>query len=279
MRRWRHIMIGLACLGLGTARAEVLNDTVNGPHPVLDLPARLTLAGVTLHHRATKGAPRTELLGVARGGQILLRLRDQHFELNYLHPEPEPLVIATGWSGGAHCCYTLHVLSLAPRVRHQAIGVDDNDEVGFIAAGDAPPLLQFGDFNFAYWHTSFADSPAPRIILRYDPAARRYAADFPAMHRDAPDAAALKDRAGKTGPELWGEMLDLIYTGNAPAARRLLDLAWPSARPGKLRFLACFTRQLRSGRLWHDFHLARGLGAEATFPPSPIKARACRADW
>ncbi|MEI9988224.1 MAG: hypothetical protein WDN69_37075 [Aliidongia sp.] len=158
-----------------------MNDTANGPHPVEPLPAKLVVAGVTLRHYPPAGDPPTEELTVARGTTHLLWLGDQHFELNYKRDGASPLVIVTGWTGGAHCCFTLHVLSLAPGVRHQAIGVADNDEVGLIDQPDGPPLLQFGDFNFAYWHAPFVSSPAPRVILRYDPASRRYQADFTAM--------------------------------------------------------------------------------------------------
>ena len=278
MGPWRKVLLGLACFGLAAARAEVLNDTANGPHPVLELPETLVLGDVTLQHRAASGTPAGETLIVTRGRHRLLQLRDQHFELNYQHPDGAPELIVTGWSGGAHCCYTLHVLSLDKPLQHQAIPVDDNDEVGFIDQDGAPPLLQFGDFDFAYWHAAFVDSPAPRLILRYDPVQRRYRADFAAVHQDPPDAAALQALVAKPQAPLWGPMLDLIYSGNAPAARQLLDLAWPDGRPGKERFLACFTRQLRSGRLWQMFGLGAGFAAEADFPPKPITAKACQGD-
>ncbi|MEI9988225.1 MAG: hypothetical protein WDN69_37080 [Aliidongia sp.] len=74
-------------------------------------------------------------------------------------------------------------------------------------------------------------------------------------------------------------MLDLIYAGQAPAALQLLDTAWPAEQPGKARFLACFTRQLRSGRLWREFGLGRGLDADASFPRRPVSPRACQDDW
>ena len=273
---WRKILLSIWLCGVAAAQADVLNDTVNGPHPAEPMPARLVVAGITLRHYPPSGQPPTEEITVARGAQHLLWFGDQHFELNYQMDSTDPLVILTGWTGGAHCCFTLHVLSLAPGVRQQAIGVDDNDEVGFIEQKDGPPLLQFGDFNFAYWHAAFVDSPAPRVILRWDPAARRYAADFAAMRANAPKPAEPK---GEIGPALWRGMLDLIYAGQAPAARQLLDHAWPQGHKGKERFLACFTKQLRSGKLWRQFGLGHGLEADAAFPPLPVSARACRADW
>lgn len=274
------LRLALLCLVLcatTAARAEILNDTANGPHPVLDHAKTLVEDGVSLHWRSSFRPP-TETVRFRRGRRALLTLSDQHVELNYRHAGAAPNLILTGWSGGAHCCYTLHVFSLAPPLVHQAIAVDDNDEVGFLVEGDGPPRLRFGDFAFAYWHTSFAESPAPTLVLRFDPATRVYRADFAAMRRDKPDEAALAARAAQTGgaPALWGAMLDLIYSGNAPAARHLLDLAWPKGQRGERHFLACFTRQLRGGRQWQRFHLGRGFGADAAFPPVRISARACR---
>jgi hypothetical protein len=279
MGRWWALMLGLACFGVAAARAEVLNDTANGPHPVLELPETLTLGDIIVERHDIASKPPGQSVTVARGRQRLVALQDQHFELNYQHADSGPELIVTGWSGGAHCCYTLHVLSLVPPLQHQAIPVDDNDQVGFIDQDNAPPLLQFGDFTFAYWHAAFVDSPAPRLILRYDPGSRRYRADFAAMHKDPPDTAALKALVAKPQAPLWGPMLDLIYSGNAPAARQLLDLAWPEGRPGKERFLACFTSQLRSGKLWQMFGLGTGFAAEADFPPKPVTEKACQGDW
>jgi hypothetical protein len=42
----------------------------------------------------------------------------------------------------------------------------------------------------------------------------------------------------------WGEMLDLIYSGNEPLAWQYLDLVWPPKKPGKDKFLADFKEQL-----------------------------------
>jgi hypothetical protein len=62
-----------------------------------------------------------------------------------------------------------------------------------------------------------------------------------------------------------GRMLDLIYAGNAAAARRLYNLAWPSDRPGKAEFLTEFARQLNSGELWRGYRLGKLLDPDAVF--------------
>jgi hypothetical protein len=43
---------------------------------------------------------------------------------------------------------------------------------------------------------------------------------------------------------MWGEMLDLIYSGNMKSAWRLCDLSWPTNYPGKAVFLKEFKKQL-----------------------------------
>jgi hypothetical protein len=44
--------------------------------------------------------------------------------------------------------------------------------------------------------------------------------------------------------EMWGKMLDLIYSGNMDAAWKLCDLSWPANHPGKQRFLNDFKKRL-----------------------------------
>ena len=275
---------------------EVLNDTDNGPHPVLDFPPVLDIAGAQLHRAAShdsEGRP-SETLTVRRGQHVLLRLRAYRFELNYRAKVSGagPDAIVTGWTGGAHCCFTLHALWLAHDFRQQIIPVMDNDETGFLPderGPDAPPKLRFGDFTFAYWRASFADSPAPTVIFRFDPPTGRYAPDIDAMRKPAPDDAAVAAMAKEIrdaerdlpkgdsppAPLLWKDMLDLIYSGNAPAARRLFDMAWPEDREGKDVFLACFAERLSKGIWWRSEKLGRLLEAEGVFRVSATTPKDC----
>jgi hypothetical protein len=95
--------------------------------------------------------------------------------------------------------------------------------------------------TFAYWRTSYADSPAPQVMLRYRDGIYRMAADL--MRKPAPAPTELSTRArqiqqGKwsepcPGPPeypcppsgLWSTMLDLLYTGHAVLAWQFFDTA------------------------------------------------------
>ncbi|HXP73033.1 MAG TPA: hypothetical protein VN823_02730 [Stellaceae bacterium] len=189
---------------------------------------------------------------------------------------PGANAIFVGFSGGAHCCFTAHLIWIEGRVHHQEIPLTDSDLK--IEARGGPPRLRFSDFDFANWNASFASSPAPEVVLAYDPRRGEYGLDPDAMRKPAPSDTALADQAAgirkkyealsgdELDPSLWAAMLDLIYTGNAASARALLDAAWPEAKPGKAEFLADFTRQLWAGETWKRFDLARLLEADQAFP-------------
>lgn len=277
----------LALYALAAAPAfadHILNDTDNGPHPVLDWPKDFHIGIAHIERTACPEAkPKCrETLVIKSGQSAAFRLSAFRFELNYVarRTGPGPDLIVTASTGGAHCCYTVHALWLDPKLHDQEIPVADNDEVGFLAVVDELPKLKFGDFNFAYWRASFADSPAPAIILHFDRASGRFEPDIEAMRRPAPDDATLTRmvldiRKAETqipkgekppAPLLWQHMLDLIYSGNAESARRLLDQAWPAQRPGKDEFFACFTGKLVQGEWWRSAKLGEKLGADAAFP-------------
>jgi hypothetical protein len=169
----------------------------------------------------------------------------------------------------------VHVLTLGAAVAEDKIPIRDSELE--LDRSTALPRLRFYDFAFAYWNASFADSPAPRIVLGWDMKARRYVPDIAAMRRPAPgeaeiaaQAAALRAKlaaspADRLDPALWGHMLDLIYAGDAEAAQRFFDLAWPQRRPGKAAFRAEFVRQLHKGALWRRYRLGALLNADRVF--------------
>ena len=228
---------------------------------------------------------RFEFLLIKRGDDTLFTLADSRFTMQNLRVGgggPGPNAIFVGFSGGAHCCYTAHLIWIEDRLHHQAIELGDS-QLRVVSLSNVPQL-RFYDFAFSGWNASFDDSPAPQVILSYDPRKGEYVADAEAMRQTPPDEAMLRLRAeeirkvyeglhpGDLDPALWSAMLDMIYAGNAGSARALLDAAWPPDRPGKGEFLAAFTQQLWRGTTWRRFDLGRVLGAAEAFP-SPPEAR------
>lgn len=165
-----------------------------------------------------------------------------------------PDIALIEWSGGAHCCYTLYLFELGPTDLKPLAVIKAHHSNPEFTRRNGLVDINLQDWTFAYWNTSFADSPAPSVILSWN--GSKYAIDPTAMHAPAPPAKDLNELAAKVrtklkadeylwyNSQLWGTMLDLIYTGNAELAYDFLDTTWPVERPGKDQFLADFKKQL-----------------------------------
>jgi len=218
-----------------------------------------------------------EFLVISRGDHSPIKLAAQHFTMKTLQVGGQgPNAIYVSYSGGDHCCYTVHLIWIVRELRYESIDLGASDLS--IVGGHGAMRLRFQDPAFASWHRS-EPGPGPTVQLKYDPETRHYVADADAMRKPPPDAAAFEQQAaairktyaalppGALDPSLWTAMLDLIYSGNADTARSLLDEAWPPDRPGEGDFLTDFSRQLWQGAIWRRFELGAALGAEAAFPP------------
>lgn len=141
--------------------------------------------------------------------------------------------------------------------------------------GDGRPELLLHDWTFAYWKTSFAGSPAPKVILRFDKDSVTLAADLmrkpavPWLELVGKASAVLRNpywdnfkvnpdgttgnpdgMSGNPPPQLWAMMLDLIYSGQWRQAFEFLDLSWPRGLPGKSEFEHEFLAELQTSPYW-----------------------------
>lgn len=185
----------------------------------------------------------------------------------------KPNLILNEWSGGAHCCFSFHVLELGDRPREIAV-VDaaDSDYAHFEDVNHDGHYEFVGwDFTFAYWRTGFSQSPAPRILLRFDGMKYELAPD---LMRQAPpatkelsliEANVLNDdwEEGTPPPLLWRTMLDLIYTGHSDLAWKFFDAAWSPQHIGKAAFLQDFCSKLATSPYFSKLR--------ATIPAAPCK--------
>lgn len=173
-----------------------------------------------------------------------------------------PDLVIESYSGGAHCCFTYFVFSLGEEFKKiaQIEGYDSQFEFADLD-GDNVPDIRGRDMTFRYWETSFAESPAPVIILRYD--GETYSLATTLMKQPYPSGSEYTRkfqeikkteewREGRVPPILWGYMLDLIYTGNGELAWKIIDTAWPKKRKGKKEFLTKFKEKLSEGPYWED---------------------------
>lgn len=180
----------------------------------------------------------------------------------------EPDLVISEWTGGANCCLTLHIFEIGPKFRKIAdLDAAFGDQgPHFVKLAEGRGLqVQLYDWTFANWHSDFADSPAPKVILEYQHGAYQVAPDL--MRTPTVD---MKDLAAKAEsirtdskrlpagswpdadlpPQLWGTMLDLIYSGHSKDAWQFLETVWPKQIRGRDTFRRDFNRQLEQSPYW-----------------------------
>jgi hypothetical protein len=181
----------------------------------------------------------------------------------------KPNLVISDWTGGAHCCFTYYVFELNDDAKEIGrINADNGDGCRFQDEPDGKVDFVINDWTFAYWNASFAESPAPRIILRYQPGGYQVATDLmvtaiPAREEfqqlvDKGRRIPPNDEGGTTS-EFWGTMLDLIYSGHADLAWRFCDEAWPGSARTKNQFLQSFRFQLSKSPYWKAIKAMNGL--------------------
>jgi hypothetical protein len=203
---------------------------------------------------------------------------------------PDLLVDAQTASGGAGA--RLHAFVLGEKFVLQTIGLGDT-YAGVDETGEASAIrVQFADYAFMGWNAAVHNSPAPNLQLLWtgekyavDPTSLRrarpndsYDTRYRAQVRTALDAWKARGNAyvtlGARAPGenfqpppslLWRYMLNMIYSGDSPAAKRLFDAAWPEDLDGKDAFWRDFLTRLRQGQAWRDLDLETALDAAMLF--------------
>jgi hypothetical protein len=196
----------------------------------------------------------------------------------------QPDLVISKWSGGANCCLTFHIFEIGPKFRK--IG-DIDAEFGdqgphFIQLDHGSGLqIQIYDWTFVNWHTDFAQSPAPRVILLYKHGRYRVAPDLMCTQTaDMKEVAArvrqvtdqAKDLHGGSWPDadippvLWATMLDLIYTCHRLTPWLFVDTAWPQKVHGKEDFVNDFTAQLKQSPYWKSISQLGSLPPRSVSP-------------
>jgi hypothetical protein len=279
--RWASLGLTLALAPLATGVATWIRH--EGWKALLSkwiTVSQTKVAGYTVQILADRAGLPEQRLRILRGRDLCYQLDGCRLELGgqgdsaASQPTPPPGIgqdvtgaglpdlIVCEDSGGAHCCLTFHILELGPNV--QPLATIHAQDGGRFEDVDHDGLPEFvgADWTFAYWHECFADSPAPRIILRYKDGRYVLAADL--MCKPAPSAAELADLAVRVSAaknpnardeptsDLWREMLELIYTGHEPLAWDFAEAAWPPGLPDQARFLAEFRKHLAQSPYWPD---------------------------
>ena len=84
-----------------------------------------------------------------------------------INGDGKPELIVQGYSGGAHCCYTYHIIGLGPglpviREIHNQV------PISFVKREDGTVELRTGDGVFDYFLLPHSDAVIPKVFLRLE---------------------------------------------------------------------------------------------------------------
>lgn len=189
-------------------------------------------------------------------------------------------VVFTEYSGGAHCCFTRHIIEMREPINIIKIYTGD----GSFGFEELDGKLGFEIVTthdlYTEWINGYVGAPFPRIMWRYldgtyqpDPdLTRQPPLSDSELHRliqkvrhgEWPDSKSYLPR------EFLSITLDLIYGGNLGQALEFIQAAWPPQKPGQAEFIAELLQcRMRDGWIWPMIAAMNGLPAERS-------ARECR---
>lgn len=242
----RRLLTGLGCL-LAAWSAPAAADEAR----------TWDFAGTRVHIEAT--ADGGERLNVERDGEAPLTVTAHR--LGVRDPAGQnvtggatPQLVVTGWSGGAHCCFTVHLLDVGPRPRLiQSIDAGHTD-IDLFNQFDDDPALEVGlpDWSFTNWPSDFANTPVPRIILHWDgqqyvPSSKLMRAGtmlYQMQPRRQPQSDA------ETVAAIFQDTLDMVYAGRMKAARTLVKQLLPPTPENKALERELFDCRLPASPWW-----------------------------
>ena len=182
-----------------------------------------------------------------------------------------PNLVFYEYSGGAHCCWTAHIFSLDDGGLRPIATIEglDSDVVFEDVDQDGVYEARLYDMTYRYWPGSFADSPAPEVILTYR-AGRYVISDL--MRTPLPDATVLAAQAeqirqdatwsgGSVPPRAYLQTaFDLIYAGHERAAWEFAEAAWPADLSGYRDFAEEMHGMLERSPYWPEIRVLNRRG-------------------
>jgi hypothetical protein len=190
--------------------------------------------------------------------------------------DKEPDLVITEINGGNNYQCDYYVFQISDTFKFIAQIKDAADgEFKDLRGNGNLDLGSFDCLTFEGWNCCEAATPQPTVIFRYQD--HKYRLDLEKMKQPAPTEQELEGMAAGfkaqfadiqkdwlfdskwSAPyEMWGKMLNLIYSGNMDLAWRLCDLSWPADHPGKEIFLKEFKKQLATSPYHIDIERLNG---------------------
>jgi hypothetical protein len=266
--------LGLRILDISDSASPQEVGGFFNPAPPQDAPFNEEVFGDYVVRIAAPQYALEDILLVYKNDRLIYIQRGEHLGIAGAYQRKDPLaplgrditgngipnMVIKEYTGGAHCCSFTYIFELSDVFRLVAVIPTTHSDGNFAHLDDDDiPEFVFNDWHFAYWATSFAGSPSPEMILRYQDGTYRPAIDL--LRQPAPEWAELEEQAQRMRksfwesgglPELLETMLDLIYSGHADLAWKFLDAAWPSEFAGKDEFLIAFLHKLSANIYWPE---------------------------
>lgn len=214
---------------------------------------------------------REQIVDIRHGGRRVFARRAASVTLEHigtdLTGDGTPDLVVVEFSGGLHCCTRATLLSLGTTFIERGSVQGGHGDVTFEDVdGGGTFEARAGDWRFAYWRdVPFSETPVPDVVLRLGEDGFTPACDL--MRQSPPSEAGLIRRArslaqgwdsGDPPVDLWAYAVELVYSGNASAAWRFLDLAWPVSIPGKADFVKDLRARLDGAPCWAPVPPAAG---------------------
>jgi hypothetical protein len=156
-----------------------------------------------------------------------------------------PNMIIYEWSGGAHCCHRSLIFEMSADFKLIATIAGEHSHPCFKDfEEDGKYEIIVNDWTYQYWPGSFADSPAPEVILHWN--GHEYVVAYDLMKRPAPYHNELIQKANdiSQSPEwsvqynrlnvpraLLDYALDLMYSGHEDLGWTFIKMAWSPKFP------------------------------------------------
>lgn len=169
--------------------------------------------------------------------------------------DSNPSLILEGFSGGAHCCYTYKIVSLAdppvmlPAIENQAPFYFFRDK----ASGQYRIMTSDGAFD-SFEGLCHDCTPFPRVVLQVDGAGlHNVSSQFVEQYDSEIALTRAKIAQGDIGKFLVADFRDArnvileivlayLYSGREPQAWQALDEMWPAADRDRIKQLILKTR-------------------------------------
>jgi hypothetical protein len=179
------------------------------------------------------------------------------------------------WSGGAHCCFTMQLFDVSEEFELiTEINGRDGVPKFFDWNQDGVAEIMVSDMSYAYFPGSFADSPAPTVVLKWHDGS--YIPDMEWMSKPITNmdefmeefheyARQVKDsEVWTSGPngeysryhipeDLFGFALcDLMYKGHEELGWKFIREAWTDKFPVDEELLDEFRERMESSPYWQE---------------------------